>query len=174
MSNCKSCNSQFSPNRPEQLFCCRSCSNTSRRKLRWCGTCGTELTKKSQNKFCSNTCQKNVDWSSDSKAFETGELELSSRRAKRYLIERDGHRCQMCNNTEWLGKPIYLEMDHIDGNPDNNSIQNLRVICLNCHSTTPTYRAKNKGNGRGTRGLGRRGRDFKSVVPSRGLEPLTS
>lgn len=41
-----------------------------------------------------------------------------------------------------------LEIDHIDGNSENNSEENLRLICPNCHSLTETYRGANRGNGR--------------------------
>ena len=41
-----------------------------------------------------------------------------------------------------------LELEHIDGNAYNNSESNLSLLCPNCHSQTPTYKAKNKGNGR--------------------------
>jgi hypothetical protein len=53
------------------------------------------------------------------------------------------HQCNMCKNTEWLGSPIPLELDHIDGDRTNNLLENLRVLCPNCHSLTPTYRGKN-------------------------------
>ena len=53
------------------------------------------------------------------------------------------HKCENCGLTEWLGKKISLELDHIDGNCYNHSIENLRVICPNCHAQTETYRGKN-------------------------------
>jgi 5-methylcytosine-specific restriction endonuclease McrA len=45
----------------------------------------------------------------------------------------------------WCGKPVPLELDHIDGDPENNVRENLRLICPNCHAQTPTYKGKNVG-----------------------------
>lgn len=52
-------------------------------------------------------------------------------------------RCCCCGNTEWLGQPIPLELHHIDGNKNNNSLDNLEIRCLNCHYFTDTYKTKN-------------------------------
>ena len=61
------------------------------------------------------------------------------------LLER-GHQCEKCFLTEWLDKPITLELDHIDGDRKNNKQDNLRLLCPNCHSQTPTWRrAKDNG-----------------------------
>lgn len=54
------------------------------------------------------------------------------------------HKCEMCGLKEWLGDPIPLELDHIDGNHDNNALENLRILCPNCHAKTPTYRGRKK------------------------------
>jgi hypothetical protein len=54
------------------------------------------------------------------------------------------HCCEGCGLTEWLGKPIPLELDHINGNNQDNSLRNLRLLCPNCHCFTPTYRGKKK------------------------------
>ena len=43
---------------------------------------------------------------------------------------------------------VPIELDHIDGNSENNSLENLRILCPNCHSLTPTYKSSNKGKGR--------------------------
>lgn len=51
--------------------------------------------------------------------------------------------CEVCGITEWNGKRVSLELDHIDGNRTNHKLENLRIICPNCHSQTHTYRARN-------------------------------
>ena len=75
-------------------------------------------------------------------------LKKNSEALKKYLTENYGYKCSCCNISEWNNKPLSLEIDHKDGNPYNNDISNLRYICPNCHSQTPTYKGKNKGNGR--------------------------
>lgn len=51
-------------------------------------------------------------------------------------------KCEICNNTNWNNELIPLELDHIDGNPYNHLLTNLRLICPNCHAQTSTYRNK--------------------------------
>lgn len=54
------------------------------------------------------------------------------------------HKCYSCNLTEWLSEPIPLELEHKDGNHLNNSLENLTLLCPNCHAKTSTYRGKNR------------------------------
>jgi hypothetical protein len=58
------------------------------------------------------------------------------------------HECSICKNTEWQGRKIPLELDHINGNNRDNRVENLRFICLNCHAQTHTFRGKNKNTPR--------------------------
>lgn len=53
------------------------------------------------------------------------------------------YKCEVCGNTEWLGKPIPLELHHIDGDSRNNSLENLMLLCPNCHSQTDNFKSKN-------------------------------
>lgn len=53
-------------------------------------------------------------------------------------------KCVICNNSEWNGKSIPLELDHIDGNPTNHLLSNLRILCRNCHGQTDNFCGRNK------------------------------
>ena len=55
------------------------------------------------------------------------------------------YKCECCNRTEWLGKPIKLELHHINGIKDDLRIENLQILCPNCHAYTDNYRGKNIG-----------------------------
>lgn len=61
---------------------------------------------------------------------------------KKHLITQRGHKCESCNNTEWLGQPIPLELHHVDGISCNNDPTNLQLLCCNCHSFTENYRGR--------------------------------
>ena len=69
-----------------------------------------------------------------------------SHRLKQRLILEGIKRaeCECCGITEWNGKEAPLELDHINGNHDDNRLENLRILCPNCHAQTDTYRGKNK------------------------------
>ena len=50
--------------------------------------------------------------------------------------------CSMCGIKTWNGKEISLELDHINGDAANNNLENLRLLCPNCHSQTDTFRGR--------------------------------
>ncbi len=77
-----------------------------------------------------------------SKEFST--LAYQSKR-KRVLIEQE-FKCKKCNIDTWFGKPLTLELEHIDGNHQNDIRSNLIALCPNCHSLTETWRGRNRKN----------------------------
>lgn len=64
-------------------------------------------------------------------------------RCKRIKNEQN-NKCNKCGLSEWQGQKLVLEIEHRDGNHQNNSRENLEALCPNCHSLTHTWRGKNK------------------------------
>lgn len=118
----------------------------AREKL-YCLYCENELKKKTQKKYCSVDCQADYEFEA---SFVDGHPPSTANRRpmKRWLIRQRGHQCEVCKNTEWMEQPIPLELHHIDGNHKNNHLDNLQLICPNCHALTDTYKARNTGSGR--------------------------
>lgn len=167
-SRCKQCDNIIPYDIKGNTFCNHSCSakynnslrgnkepknaeSSARRKFSYnkltynCLQCGVErpYNHRISNKYCSQTCQ---HLHKRNQKIENGTA--SSKTLKRYLIDTHGYKCWECGLSEWRNKSITLELEHIDGNSDNNELVNLSILCPNCHSQTSTYKAKNKGNGR--------------------------
>ena len=74
--------------------------------------------------------------------FQNG-IYLKPDHMKNALIALRGHKCECCGNSEWQGKPIPIEIHHLDGDNMNNTLENLQILCLNCHAQTDNFRSKN-------------------------------
>ncbi len=71
---------------------------------------------------------------------------IKSRELKKRLFQEGikQKKCESCGNDKWLNNDIPLELHHIDGNHFNNKLENLQILCPNCHSFTPNFCSKNK------------------------------
>lgn len=155
---CQFCGSKFKAfKHEERKFCSHSCSASANnpKKIKktkaetHCLNCNKQLEDK-QHKYCSNTCQHEYQTSDIYKKIENGDITLDYRHYKKYLIEKYGEKCMKCGWEERNPSTgnVPIELEHIDGNSENNNLSNLELLCPNCHSLTPTYKALNKGNGR--------------------------
>lgn len=151
MHNCKNCSKEISQ---RLMFCSKSCSASFNNKgvrrhgssKTNCLSCG-KITKSSSSKYCSNQCRANNDWDKIEQQIKSNQL-CTWKSIKKYLVSLSPT-CSSCNLVTWKEQPITLECDHIDGDKSNNRLSNARLLCPNCHSQTPTYKAKNKHNPNG-------------------------
>lgn len=110
-----------------------------------------EVWNHSSGKFCSNVCAANYKYTiwlerwliDEENGSSNSKTDGCNKRVGRYFRENI-HNCEECGiGREWNGKALILEIDHTDGNRKNNKRSNLKYLCPNCHSQTPTFRAKN-------------------------------
>jgi len=121
-----------------------------------CKNCGKEkdVSHRNTNTYCSIKCQQtylreqkkikflNNEYVGKKLFYRTGEW------TRQIVEDRYGNHCASCGITDHNGKPITLEVNHIDGRAYNNQIDNLELLCPNCHSQTKTYKNFNKNSDR--------------------------
>jgi endogenous inhibitor of DNA gyrase (YacG/DUF329 family) len=142
-------------------FCSQTCSaihiNKNRYKdkvkeisKRKCINCGKELIERHKIKFCNAKCQQEYKVMKIFENIEQGDTSYSEYSYRKYLIHKYGAICMECGWSKinpYTGK-VPIQMDHIDGNAENNDLSNLKLLCPSCHSLTPTYGALNSGHGK--------------------------
>lgn len=158
---CLFCDASLPLEDSRRKFCNRSCAasyNNIKRgagfkksQNRKCTMCPAIL-KYYQNGYCSMVCFNEFRRSRRSERAKEGTLnDPTSLRS--HLLHTRSHICVICDGTEWMGVPIPLTVDHINGNPSDDRDENLRLICPNCDRLLPTFGSRNKGFGRKSRGL---------------------
>lgn len=124
-------------------YCSKTCYTESRyRKVaRNCNYCDKPLIKKStEAKFCSVNCSNKARAGIKYSGENSLNKVTRGKRIRRLMIEERGEVCTWCGvGNIWNGKPLTLQIDHIDGDRRNWDLSNLRFLCPNCHSQTETF-----------------------------------
>lgn len=170
---CKNCGKSFMKHLSaisHNNFCSKSCAGTFNGKkypkrikkkidninCKFCETCKSPISD-SNKKYCSLHCFHEFQKNTSIKNWKNGEVAATSgvtlnikQFIRNYLIKESGNKCSKCgwNIIHSVTKKCPLEINHIDGNPTNNDISNLEVLCPNCHALTPNFRALNKNSPR--------------------------
>lgn len=129
------------------IFCSRTCANSrtwteksNEKRRRW----WINLSAEKKIEFSVRTALRNktikkkkynIKKDFDSVGFDTKRLRV---------IEEQNNKCLLCGIDTWNNQKITLDIDHINGDRNNNARENLRGLCPNCHSLTETFRGKNK------------------------------
>lgn len=149
---CTTC-SRLHYKRPRDLhqknqYCSRECYLKSP-VINWsyCALCSQKfISKTAEQRYCSRSCSNRGRVGISYKIGQPNNKYLNRQRNYAKLVEIYGEHCKFCNiGPEWQDEPLVLQVDHIDGDSKNNSIDNLRILCPNCHSQTETFGAKNIG-----------------------------
>lgn len=122
-----------------------------------CNYCKKQIVK---GKYCSVQCQANERraiatrrWLRKEIPGHKGAAMIVKDFVRAYMIEKVGGKCSKCgwNTPHPISKKPPLDINHIDGDASNSWEENLEVLCPNCHSLTPNFKNRNKGNGKRTR-----------------------
>lgn len=125
-------------------------------KSRMCNNCGGQPLKHINLCEDCNILEKAYKVSVKADRWKLGDISVATTRdglilaawARTYILDEAGNKCTECGWCERnpaLDRPI-LTVDHVDGDWTNNSYYNLKVLCYNCHSLTPTFGTLNLGN----------------------------
>ena len=121
------------------------------KKEKQCLNCGNDIP--NRNVYCNNKCQAEYETKQSFKLIEEGKFkELGvmctiDSVTKKYLIKKFENKCMKCDWSvvnEFTGK-IPIQINHIDGNPENHTLENVELLCPNCHSLTEFFGSRGKG-----------------------------
>lgn len=146
---CPMCGDPIPFEKRSNTFCSKACASRSNggavkglnRGIKLCKHCGTPVSER-HNQYCDQCIKLRVYDPKNSLHMSLEQLKSDSTRRK-WLLERREHKCEYCGLTQWQGQPIPLELHHEDGDTDNNTEENLKLICPNCHALSHTFRRRN-------------------------------
>lgn len=135
-----------------------------------CLVCSKE-TERLGRKYCSNVCQHEYQYQIYIERWKNGKesglrnIGVVCNHVKKYLRRKYKDKCCLCgwSKTNLKTGKVPLVADHVDGNWRNNSEENLRLVCPNCDSISPTFAALNKGKGRKDRVISKRALEARSL-----------
>lgn len=166
---CKNCNIKFqSLISNKRIYCSQKCGAILNNKTRFrlkieklnieCKNCRKQYsTNKKDSKYCSQGCHRDFEYKDNIKKWKNGEIlgytgktKALSKFIRKYLFETRGCKCEKCGWDELhpVDKRPLVEINHIDGNAENNKEENLEILCPNYHSMTHNFRARNKNSTR--------------------------
>lgn len=158
IQTCKNCNNDFDVLiSKKRIFCSHKCSLEYNNKqknekiIKYCLNCGKEVL----GKYCNNTCKSKYDEKLifekiNNNTFFVNNSETECNWKKKYLIANYGEKCMNCgwDKIHPVTNKVPIQLNHIDGNSENNNLDNLELLCPNCHSLTVNFGSLNNGNGR--------------------------
>jgi hypothetical protein len=157
-TKCACCEKRLPYSKRKNKYCSRSCAaqitnrthpKRSEEISKACPHCGETIPpSKNENTYCSSGCFQEHRFQA---RVDSGTASATT--MKRWLIRTYGNKCMRCGWAEVnpYSHTVPVEIEHKDGNSDNNSKKNVELLCPNCHSLTKTFRALNRGNGRHAR-----------------------
>lgn len=153
--HCIICDKTLNSN--QQKYCSESCKNVAQNdkhdNVIICYECGkTFKTYNKERKFCSTHCASEYRKKQLLNKWLRNELTVQPTSGlcesiRKYLFEKHEFKCDKCGFEGYnriTGNTI-LQIHHLDGNSNNNSIENLQVLCPNCHAMTENYMGLNRG-----------------------------
>ena len=154
MKKCLKCGKEFEPSKGLVNYCSLQCRNSKifteeakekkRNKTKEAWNNGVYIESRALMNYKESGKKSTKTWNDKLLKEDFNSLKFG-RLKKRVVLEQNG-KCNKCGLNEWLGEKLVLELEHKDGNHNNDSRENLECLCPNCHSLTTTWRGRNKFN----------------------------